>query len=44
VKEDGQAFDEKMRLLTSTLSEQMQKANELDDAIKQNLAKIGYEI
>ncbi len=44
VKEDEQAFEEKMQQLTATLREQMQKANELDEAIKQNLAKIGYEI
>ena len=42
VAEDGIAFDEKMANLTQTLKEQMQKANELDEAIKQNLAKIGY--
>ncbi len=43
-EDDGIPFDEKMQSLTATLSEQMQKANELDEAIKQNLAKIGYEI
>ncbi len=44
VEHDGIEFDEKMQKLTATLSEQMQKANELDHAIKQNLAKIGYGI
>lgn len=44
VADDGVAFDEKMQTLTTTLSAQMQKANELDEAIKLNLAKIGYEI
>lgn len=44
VKEDEQAFEEKMRQLTATLKEQMQKASELDEAIKQNLAKIGYQL
>lgn len=44
VEQDGIEFDEKMQKLTATLSEQMQKANELDDAIKRNLAKIGYGI
>ncbi|MBS4058397.1 MAG: SAM-dependent DNA methyltransferase [Bacteroidales bacterium] len=44
VAEDGQAFDEKMQMLISTLSVQMQKANELDEEIKRNLAKIGYMI
>ncbi|PVD51083.1 N-6 DNA methylase [Terrimonas sp.] len=41
-EEDGQAFDEKMQQLTATLKEQMQKAGELDKAIKSNLNKIGY--
>ncbi|KAA6339917.1 Type I restriction enzyme EcoKI M protein [termite gut metagenome] len=44
VEEDGQAFDEKMQHLTAMLKEQMQKANELDEAIKNNLLKIGYEL
>ena len=44
VAEDAIAFDDKMQTLTATLSAQMQKANELDEAIKLNLAKIGYEI
>jgi type I restriction enzyme M protein len=43
-EDDGIAFDEKMQTLTATLKEQMQKANELDKAIKENLKKIGYEI
>jgi restriction endonuclease S subunit len=30
--------------LSATLSAQMQKANDLDEAIKLNLAKIGYEV
>jgi type I restriction enzyme M protein len=33
-----------MQTLTATLKEQMQKANELDEAIKANLKKIGYKI
>ena len=44
VAEDGIAFDEKMQTLSATLSAQMQKANELDEAIKLNLSKIGIEI
>lgn len=44
VAEDGIAFDEKMSTLTQTLKEQMQKANELDEAIKYNLAKIDYAL
>jgi type I restriction enzyme M protein len=44
VKDDGVSFAEKMKKLTETLAEQMQKANELDIAIKENLTKIGYEL
>lgn len=44
VEEDEQAFEEKMQQLTAKLSEQVKKADELDEAIKQNLAKIGYEL
>ena len=44
VADDGQAFDEKMQILTSTLSKKMQKANKLDEAIKVDLEKIGFTI
>ena len=44
VEDDGVAFEEKMKTLTSTFAEQMRKANELDEAIKTNLAKIGFNI
>ena len=44
IEQDIVAFDDKMKMLTTTLSAQMQKANELDEAIKENLKKIGYEI
>ena len=44
VEDDDISFDEKMKQLTSTLAEQMQKGNELDNAIKENLEKIGYGI
>jgi len=43
-EEDLQAFDEKMLQLTSKLKEQMQRATSLDNTIKDNLKKIGYEI
>jgi len=43
-EEEGVAFNEKMQTLTATLSEQMQKANALDEAIKSNLQKIGYKL
>jgi len=44
VAEDGVAFEEKMQTLTATLSAQMKKANELDEAIKVNLQKVGYTL
>ena len=44
VAEDGIAFDDKMKSLSATLSEQIQKANALDEAIKSNLQKIGYNL
>jgi type I restriction enzyme M protein len=44
IAEDGIAFDDKMGSLTLLLKQQMEKANELDEAIKLNLAKIGYEL
>lgn len=43
-KDDGVAFEDKMQQLTATLKEQMQKANAIDEAIRENLAKIGYEL
>jgi type I restriction enzyme M protein len=44
VAEDGVAFDDKMQILTANLSKQMQRANELDESIKENLAKIGFKV
>ena len=42
--DDGETFDGKMLELTVELSEQMGRAATLDEQIKANLAKIGYEI
>jgi len=42
--EDGIAFEDKMQKLAATLKEQMQKATALDETIKANLKKIGYEL
>ncbi len=42
VEEDIVSFDEKMKLLTGNLKDQMQKAYAIDAAIKENLNKIGY--
>ncbi len=43
-EDDGETFDGKMLALTAELAEQMAKAHTLDQQIKDNLAKIGYEI
>ncbi|MCJ7450067.1 MAG: type I restriction-modification system subunit M [Bacteroidales bacterium] len=43
-EDDGEVFDEKMKKLTSELSEQILKSVELDSVIKENLKKLGYEI
>jgi type I restriction enzyme M protein len=42
VEEDNEAFEEKMKKLTSSLSEQMEKSRKLDEEIKKNLKGIGY--
>ncbi len=42
-EEDGQPFNEKMELLTAQLKEQMEKASDLDDKIKDSLRRVGYE-
>ena len=43
-EDDGEPFEEKMKRLTSELSEQMKKSAELDTEIKRVLSEIGYEI
>ncbi len=43
-EEDLEKFKEKMKRLTSHLSEQFQKSEELEEEIKKNLKGIGYEI
>jgi type I restriction enzyme M protein len=42
--EDSEAFADKMQTLTAVLSAQMQKAGALDEAIRVNLLKIGFEV
>ncbi len=44
VEEDDEAFEEKMKRLTSELSGQFKKSKELEGEIKKNLKGIGYEI
>ncbi len=43
-EDDGEPFDEKMKRLTSELSEMFKKSHELEDEIKSKLGAIGYEI
>lgn len=43
-EDDGVAFETKMRELSKTLFEQMKQAEELDNAIRQNLEGLGYGI
>ena len=44
VAEDGEEFDKKMKRLTSELSEQFKKSNELEEEIRKNMKGIGYDI
>lgn len=41
---DGEPFDDKMKRLTSELSEMFAKSHELEDEIRKKLGAIGYEI
>ena len=43
-KEDGEPFDEKMKRLTSELGDLFKQSHELEDEIRKQLEKIGYEI
>ena len=43
-QDDGIPFEEKMKDLTSKLSEHMRESNELDEEIKKVLGAIGYGI
>jgi Type I restriction-modification system methyltransferase subunit len=43
-EDDGEAFEEKMKKLTSELKKQMAKGSEHDTLIRENLNTLGYEI
>ena len=43
-EDDGEPFDEKMKRLTSELSEMFDKSHELENEIRKKLGAIGYEI
>ena len=42
--DDGEPFDEKMKRLTSELSEMFAKSHELEKEIREKLGAIGYEV
>ncbi len=43
-EDDGEPFDEKMKRLTSELSDMFKKSHELENEIREKLGAIGYEI
>lgn len=43
VEDDDEAFEEKMKRLAAELNEQFEKSHELEENIRNNLNKIGYE-
>mgnify|MGYP002647400838 CR=1 FL=1 len=43
-EEDTEPFEEKMKRLTSELSQMFQKSHELEDEIRKKLGAIGYEV
>jgi len=44
IEEDAEPFEEKMKRLTSELSQQFQKSHELEQEIKKNLDSLGFKI
>ena len=44
LEDDGEPFEDKMKRLTSELSDMFAKSNELQNEIRKNLGAIGYEI
>lgn len=44
IEEDDEAFEEKMKRLTIELNEQFIQSHKLEEKIKENLRKIGYEL
>ena len=43
-EDDGEPFEEKMKRLTSELSELFERSHELEEEIKERLGAIGFEI
>jgi len=44
VEEDDEVFEDKMKRLTSDLSEQFKKSDKLEDGIKKDMKSLGYEV
>jgi len=44
IEDDGEPFEEKMARLTAKLEEQFQESARLEDAIRDNLKELGYEL
>ena len=42
--DDGEPFDDKMKRLTSELSDMFRKSHELEEEIRKKLGAIGYEV
>lgn len=42
--DDGEPFEEKMARLTAQLSEQFAKSKELEEEIRKQLGRIGYDL
>ena len=43
-EDNGEPFDEKMKRLTSELSELFEQSHELEDEIRKKLGAIGYDL
>ena len=43
-EDDGEPFEEKMKRLTSELSDMFAKSHELEEEIRRKLGAIGYEL
>ena len=41
---EGEPFQQKMERLTGELTQQFEKSNQLEDEIRENLRRIGYEV
>ena len=44
VEDDGEPFEDKMKRLTSELSDMFAKSHELEDEIRNKLGAIGFEV